>query len=109
MEAHRKRCAIPIAATILVSLCALSFTDIPKLIDYRAMLTGDTGNPSDRAFDYIVYGLRIGFEEISIVQEKNDESYIKSMAAHRERYNTNPEFRQYNALERFRRMNLEIG
>ncbi|UCB52184.1 MAG: hypothetical protein JSV10_09390 [Candidatus Zixiibacteriota bacterium] len=64
---------------------------------------------SDAAFDYLVYGLRIGFEEISIVQEKNDESYIPSMAAHRERYNMHPDMRQYNALERFKRMNAEIG
>ena len=64
---------------------------------------------SDAAFDYIVYGLRIGFEEVSIVQEKNDESYIPSMAAHRERYNMYPDMRQYNALERFKRMNTEIG
>ena len=67
------------------------------------------GGTSDATFDYIVYGLRIGFEEISIVQEKHDESYIPSMAAHRERYNAYPELRHYNALERFKRMNMEIG
>ena len=67
------------------------------------------GGTSDATFDYIVYGLRIGFEEISIVQEKNDESYIPSMAAHRERYNVYPELRHYNALERFKRMNVGIG
>jgi hypothetical protein len=67
------------------------------------------GGTSDAAFDYIVYGLRIGFEEISIVQEKNDESYIPSMASHRERYRMYPELRQYNALERFKRMNMDIG
>jgi hypothetical protein len=67
------------------------------------------GGTSDATFDYIVYGLRIGFEEISIVQEKHDESYIPSMAAHRERYNVYPELRHYNALERFKRMNMENG
>jgi hypothetical protein len=67
------------------------------------------GGTSDATFDYLVYGLRIGFEEISIVQEKNDESYIPSMAAHRERYNMYPDMRQYNALERFKRMNAGIG
>jgi len=67
------------------------------------------GGTSDATFDYLVYGLRIGFEEISIVQEKNDESYIPSMANHRERYNMYPDMRQYNALERFRRMTAQIG
>jgi hypothetical protein len=67
------------------------------------------GGTSDATFDFIVYGLRIGFEDVSIVQEKNDESYIPSMAGHRERYRMYPELRQYNALERFKRMNMEIG
>jgi hypothetical protein len=67
------------------------------------------GGTSGATFDYMVYGLRIGFEEISIVQEKNDESFIPSMADHRERYNTYPDMRQYNALERFKRMNSETG
>ena len=67
------------------------------------------GGTSDASFDFIVYGLRIGFEEVSIVQEKNDESYIPSMAGHRVRYNMYPDMRQYNALERFRRMNSEVG
>jgi len=64
------------------------------------------GGKSNAAFDYIVYGLRIGFEELTIVQEKTEEAYIPSMASHRQAYAKHSDFRQYNALERFRRMNI---
>jgi hypothetical protein len=67
------------------------------------------GGTSDVTFDYLVYGLRIGFEEASVVQEKQRESYIPSMASHRERYGKYPELRHFNALERFRQMYSQIG
>lgn len=60
-------------------------------------------------FDYIVYGLRIGFEEVSIVQEKKRDSSIPSMASHRTAYQQHPELRQYNAFERFIKMRSNIG
>lgn len=66
------------------------------------------GNPT-AAFDYVVQGLRIGFEEVSIVQEKQRESFIPSMAEHRQRYARQPELRAYNALERFRAMPAAAG
>ncbi|UCB52185.1 MAG: hypothetical protein JSV10_09395 [Candidatus Zixiibacteriota bacterium] len=67
------------------------------------------GGNSNIEFDYLVCGLRIGFEEASVVQEKKEEAYIPSMNDHRDLYNKYPELRLYNAVERFRRMNAEIG
>jgi hypothetical protein len=67
------------------------------------------GGTSDVAFDYLVYGLRIGFEEVSVVHEKPREAYIPSMAIYRELYNKYPELRHFNALERFREMYSQIG
>lgn len=69
------------------------------------------GGDPDAAFDYIVYGLRIGFEESSILQEKkaNEESFIPSMVAHRRLYERHPEFRPFNALERFKAMRTATG
>jgi hypothetical protein len=69
-------------------------------------LNGGTSNVS---FDYVVLGLRIGFEEISIIQTKNEESYIPSMKDHRDLYAQHPELRQYNALERFKGMRFDKG
>ena len=65
--------------------------------------------PDDVVFDYLVFGLRIGFEEVSVVQEKTQEAYIPSMADHRALYERRPELRDYNALERFKRMRADIG
>jgi hypothetical protein len=67
------------------------------------------GFPDDVMFDYIVYGVRIGFEEVSIVQEKQEESYIPSMVDHRQLYARHPELRKYNTLERFKQMRIAIG
>lgn len=62
----------------------------------------------DATFDYVVYGLRIGFEEISIVQEKDHESFIPSMTDHRALYERQPELRRFNALERHLAMEREV-
>jgi hypothetical protein len=63
---------------------------------------------SDCAFDYLVFGLRIGFEESSIVQEKEQESYIPSMVDHRQLYQRRPDLKSYNSLERFKGMRRAI-
>ena len=72
------------------------------------MVRSHGGNPG-ATFDYVVYGLRIGFEESSIVQEKRDESFIPSMKDHRQLYERRPELRSFNALERFKRMETAKG
>jgi hypothetical protein len=59
------------------------------------------GGKGNAAFDYVVYGLRIGFEEYSVIQEKKVESYIPSFRDHRERYARHPELRAFNAFQRF--------
>jgi hypothetical protein len=57
----------------------------------------------------MVYGLRIGFEEASVVQEKVEEAYIPSMADHRKLYERRPNLRRFNSLERFRTMRRAAG
>jgi hypothetical protein len=60
------------------------------------------GGTSDVAFDYVVHGLRIGFEESGPVREKTREAYIPSMRDHRTRYERHPELERFRAFERFR-------
>jgi hypothetical protein len=59
---------------------------------------------SDAAFDYAVWGLRIGFEEAAILQEKVEGAPIPAMSEHREMYGRRPDVKRFNALERFRGM-----
>jgi hypothetical protein len=66
------------------------------------------GGGGDVVFDYLVYGLRIGFEETSVVQEKTVEGMIPSMAEHRDLYERYPELRGFNALERFEGMVTDV-
>ena len=67
------------------------------------------GGKSDIDFDYLVCGLRIGFEEASVVQERTEEAYIPSMKSHRDLYSKYPQLRHFNALERFKEMNVQMG
>jgi hypothetical protein len=62
---------------------------------------------ADVEFDYMVWGLRIGFEESSPVQPKEREAYIPSMKDHRDMYVDDDSLRHFNALERFRKMEAE--
>ena len=62
------------------------------------------GSPGDAAFDYLVMGLRIGYEEWGTVETRHMESPIPSSASVERRYTANPELRNYTALSRFRAM-----
>ncbi len=56
---------------------------------------------SDCTFDYMAYGLRIGFEETTVVQEKQQQSYIPAMRNHRELLARRPDLARYTALARY--------
>lgn len=67
------------------------------------------GSTKEVVFDYLVYGLRIGFEETARVRVKPHEAFIPSMKSHRELYASHPELRSFNSLERFREMSAAAG
>jgi hypothetical protein len=64
---------------------------------------------SDCTFNFMIYGLRIGFEESTIVQEKQREAQIPPMADHRELAARRPELAQYTALARWATQNEALG
>ncbi|MBP7149082.1 MAG: hypothetical protein KBD01_16255 [Acidobacteria bacterium] len=64
---------------------------------------------SDVDFDYVVYGLRIGFERTSIVQEKEIEAFLPPMTFHEEQYARHPELAGYSADARFRAQAASLG
>ncbi len=81
---------------------------VKSLTTEELVVAGREGT-GDAMFDYMVYGLRIGFEEVSIVHEKQEESYIPSMHDHRNLYAKRPDLRKYNSLERFKNMHVAVG
>jgi hypothetical protein len=56
---------------------------------------------SNAVFDYVVWGLRIGFEDNLVVQPKERESFIPSWDADNAVYQRQPELRTYSARQRF--------
>jgi len=61
------------------------------------------------AFDYLVTGLRIGFEEMPSVAPKEFESPIPEKAQGQKIYAAEPRLRAFNALERHRGMARGLG
>jgi len=59
---------------------------------------------SNAEFDYLVYGLRVGFEDRTVVQPKREEAYIPSHRVEEDEYAKAPELRSYSALSRYTRM-----
>jgi hypothetical protein len=53
------------------------------------------GTPRDAAFDYIAWGLRIGFEEVPIVQEKLADAPLPEMSGNERMLAHHPEWRQH--------------
>jgi hypothetical protein len=80
---------------------------VESLSTSEMVVRGPAGE--DVAFDYLVYGLRIGFEETSVVQEKVQEARIPSMADHRRRFQEHPELRGFTASSRFQHMEEATG
>jgi hypothetical protein len=68
-----------------------------------------SGGESDVIFDYVVWGLRVGFEELPVVQEKTREAYLPRIDETLAVYERLPELRQYNAFERFKTMRAANG
>jgi hypothetical protein len=62
---------------------------------------------TDVAFDYLVLGLRVGFENMPVVHEKEQEMPIPADASGDPVYARRPEFERYSALSRFSRMRQE--
>jgi hypothetical protein len=73
---------------------------VSELSPSEILVRGPAGSNAD--FDFMVWGLRIGFEEQSIVQPKKEESKIPSMHFHEEFFKEDPTLRKYTALERFK-------
>ena len=64
---------------------------------------------SGASFDFLVYGLRIGFEELATVQAKEREAFLPDQETVDAQYAGRPELRTSNALSRFTAMRRSMG
>ena len=60
-------------------------------------------------FDYLVFGLRIGFEEHAVVQPKQREAFLPTTEQIAAEYGDEPELQSFSAAARFRDMRETIG
>ena len=67
----------------------------------RLDVGADEAGCQDVEFDYMVWGLRIGFEELAPVQPKSRESKIPSTADHEQYFASEPQLREFTAAARF--------
>jgi hypothetical protein len=77
---------------------------VVSLTSRELVVRSPAGAAGDVAFDYLVYGLRIGFEEFPIVQEKQSDAPVPPMTHGQASFEMDPELRRFSALARFRRM-----
>ena len=82
---------------------------VESLTTQEIVVRESGGGASDVVFDYIVVGLRIGFEDAAIVREKGRQAYIPSMVSERMLMERLPELREFTAMERFAQMRADIG
>jgi hypothetical protein len=68
-----------------------------------------TGFPTDAEFDYIVHGLRIGFEEFQSVRPRTTEAPVPSEAYYALRREEHPELQRFTAAARFAAMDRPGG
>ena len=79
---------------------------VESLSTTELVVRGSDG--SDAAFDFLVYGLRIGFEELAPVQAKEQEAFIPAMDDHAKTYDESAAARRFNAFERFAEMTAQV-
>ena len=82
---------------------------VASLSPEELVVRGPADAPEGLVFDYIVYGLRIGFEATTVVQEKQEEAFIPSMRDHRERIARHPELARYTAQARLTAQREALG
>jgi len=73
---------------------------VESLSTTELVVRGPEDTP-DVAFDYLVAGLRVGFERVSVVQAKHTDAPIPSMEAHEREFAARPELARHTAEARF--------
>jgi hypothetical protein len=73
------------------------------------ILVRSRAGDGDVAFDYLVFGLRIGFEQHATVQIKDREAFLPPPGASEQFFAEHPELQRFNALERFKATRVALG
>lgn len=80
---------------------------VASLSTRELVVRGPAG--SDAAFDYLVYGLRLGFEDAAVVQPKTREAFLPAAEAIAKERGGRDDMQGYTALARFQEMRGNLG
>lgn len=75
----------------------------------QEIVVRSAGGPASAAFDYLVYGLRLGFEEAAVLQPKQRDALLPTGEAIGAGYGERPDLRAFNAMERYREMHAAVS
>jgi hypothetical protein len=67
------------------------------------VVRGASGDPS-AAFDYVVHGLRVGFEDAAVVTDRTAEAKLPGVSSMEKKLQKRPDLERYTPLSRFREM-----
>ena len=82
---------------------------VESLSSGTLIVRAGAGSDPDAAFDYLVYGLRLGFEDLGPVLPKEREAFLPSQAAVQAAYAGHAELRKLSPMERFKGMRGALG
>jgi len=66
------------------------------------------GTPLDAAFDYLILGLRVGYEESPVVRPKQREAKLPPVESQRARIQSRPELVRHTPLSRYQHMERAV-
>jgi hypothetical protein len=82
---------------------------VESLNTKELVVRGPVDGPKNLVFDYLVYGLRIGFEDRPVVEPKEHESFLPNLSTDQSIYRQHPELRTMTALARHSRIATAIN
>jgi len=82
---------------------------VAALTTEELVVRENDGGTSDVGFDFLVYGLRLGFEQLAILQVKERDALPPTADAIAKPYEGHDELRASNALARYKAMRLAAG
>lgn len=74
----------------------------------EAIVIRSAGGSANGTFDYLVYGLRLGFEEVPILQPKEKDALLPTAEDIEAGYGDRPDLHVFNAMERYREMQTMV-
>lgn len=82
---------------------------VASLSTEEMVVKGSAGSKGEVVFDYLVWGLRVGFEDLPVVQTKTREAFLPASESVLAEYGEAADLGRFSARARHARMRVEAG